>query len=357
MLRGTLLILMVLLLLSGCRPLADDGPELPTLAPAAEQPTEIAVVAETTEPTATIWVPSPTWTNMPGDIPPTWTHTPVGPTALPTTYATATRRPTFTPWPTSLPTNTAVPIPATLAPTVTTGPTATLPPTSVPTLPPTAIPSGTPLPTNTPVPQPTATLPPAAGNILPNPGFEGGWYHINGIPELQIPAEWRFVWEEGDNPLDPDPWNKWVRPEVRVLTTDFLPAHEHPIFIWDGTQTVKIFKGTGAISFRLETDMLLAPGRYRLTINVFPDLVVGYEPNGDKIWAPDPLSGEIRLIAGGQGTGWLLPIFGQRNTLTHEFVLTQQQSVTVGAAMRGRWAILNNGWFMDHWSLVRVGDA
>ncbi|MCA9987628.1 MAG: hypothetical protein KDE59_25135 [Anaerolineales bacterium] len=355
--RHYLWIVTVLIFLAGCRSDSQDATpaELPTLAAIAQGATETATATGT----ATSLSPSPTWTATAEELPPTWTLTATSPaTNTPLPYATSTRRPTFTPWPTQLPTNTALPPTATLPPaaTATTGPTSTVAvtegATSVATLPATA----TTLPTNTPPPA-TATSPaPSGGNLLPNPSFEGGWYHINNIPELQIPASWRFEWEEGNNPLDPDPWNAWVRPEVRVLTTDFLPPNEHPLFIWDGTQTVKIFKGTGSISFRLVTEVTLPPGRYRLTVNVFPDLVVGYTASGEKIWAPDPLSGEIRLMGGGSSTGWILPTFGQKNTFTYEFVLGQQQTVTVGAAMRGRWAILNNGWFMDDWSLFRIGN-
>jgi len=198
-------------------------------------------------------------------------------------------------------------------------------------------------------------LPPAAGgNLLPNPSFEEGWYHIDGIPELQVPNQWQLDWESGPNPLDFDP-APWVRPESRVLTPDFLPVDEHELFIWDGAQTVKIFKGTGAVSFRLTSSVQLQPGSYLLEIPVFPDLVDEYV-GGEKVWAPDPLSGEVRLVVGDRPTDWALPTFGQKNTFTYAFRVETPQDLRVGAAMRGRWAIENNGWFMDDWSLVRIGD-
>lgn len=190
-------------------------------------------------------------------------------------------------------------------------------------------------------------------NILPNASFEGGWYHPNGIPELQIPNEWQFNWLEGDNPLDPDPWNDFVRPEVRVLPSHFLPPAEHDLFIWDGNQTIKVFKGHGAISFELSTKLQLAPGTYTFRIHVFPDLVVGYDNDGQKIWAPDYRSGEVQLYANGSSSGWLYPTFGAKNRIEHTFTITTPQTVRVGAKMRGRWAIRNNGWFMDDWSLFR----
>ncbi|WP_420641175.1 hypothetical protein [Candidatus Leptofilum sp.] len=189
-------------------------------------------------------------------------------------------------------------------------------------------------------------------NLLPNGSFEQGWYHIDNVPELQIPEGWQFAYAEGENELDPDPWNVWVRPEMRVLSSAFLPPEEHDLFIWDGDQTVKVFKGFGAVQFELTTEMFLQPGTYILVIHVFPDLVVGYD-NGQKIWAPDPLSGEVKLIAGNGTTGWLLPQFGQKNRVQTTFTITSPQTVEIGAAMRGRWAIENNGWFLDDWGLYK----
>ncbi len=191
-------------------------------------------------------------------------------------------------------------------------------------------------------------------NILPNPSFEAGWYHPNNISELQIPNQWQFSWlEENDPPLDPAPENVWRRPEVRVLSAPFLPPEERPLFIWDGNQTVKVFKGYGAVNFAFSTTLMLNPGTYIFEVYVFPDLVVGYN-NGVKVYAPDPLSGEVQLSANGGSTGWILPTFGEKNQMTYQFNVTQPQLVTVQAAMRGRWAIQNNGWFMDDWALYMV---
>lgn len=229
--------------------------------------------------------------------------------------------------------------------------------TPVPTQPP-APTVPTPVPTATPAPNPTTPPPapaPSGVNLLPNPSFEEGWYNQNGIPELQLPVRWTFEWDAGTNPFNSDPWNDFVRPETRVLSTAFLPSSEHPLYIYDGIYTVKIFKGSGAISFRLLTDVTLSPGTYVFKVNVFPDLVHAYE-NGQKVWAPDPYSGELRFIVGSGGSNWILPTFGQKNTLTHTFTVNTAQTIRVGVAMRGRYALVNNGWFMDDWSLVKVGN-
>lgn len=207
--------------------------------------------------------------------------------------------------------------------------------------------------TPTPTPRPIITPVPGAPNLLPNPSFEDGWSHPGGIAEIQVPLQWRLAWDEGENPLDPQPWNVFVRPESRLLSRDFLPKDEHDLFLWDGQWTVKIFKGSGALSYRLSTDVHLAPGTYLLNINIFPDLVVGYT-DGEKIWAPDPLSGEVRFVVNGQASNWILPTFGQKNTLQTVIKVTHEQDLEVTVAIRGRWAIENNGWFMDDWSLTRM---
>ena len=248
--------------------------------------------------------------------------------ASPTTASlpSATAVPTDTPWPTSTPTATE---------------TATSTPSPTPTI------DGTPTPVG-----PTPVV--GGANLLPNPSFEEGWYHVNGLPELQVPDRWRLAWDEGGNSLDPDPWNRYVRPESRVLNRDFLPESEHDLFIWDGAQTVKIFKKEGALSFRLLTDVFLEPGTYLFKINVFPDMIDRYTETGSKVWAPDPLSGEFRFIVNLPAGDWIFPPFGQKSVYQHAFEITATQKVHIGVAFRGRWAIENNGWFLDNWSLEQL---
>ena len=307
-----------------------------TAAPPSQPEQEIAeIVLPTIAVAAATLTPQPTNTAAP-TLPPTWTpEINVIETATPLGEFVFTPQPSNTPWPTFTATSTE---------------------TSVPTETPT--PSETP--TTTAVPQEVATSTPTLqaasnnGNWLPNGSFEEGWYHPNGDPELQIPEQWRFEFDEGANSLDPDSWNAWVRPEVRVLSADFLPPHEHELFIWDGDQTVKIFKGSGSISVRLLNTVILPPGTYKFNVQLYPDLVSGYDESGGKIWADDELSGEVRLIVGDYQSGWELPSFGRKNNFSHTFTISEGQSLTVGVAIRGRWALANNGWFMDDWSITAV---
>ena len=216
----------------------------------------------------------------------------------------------------------------------------------------------------TPPPPPPAASPPAppapppvtGANLLPNPSFEQGHYNHHGIPELQVPNGWLLHHDEGPNALQPGSGGNFFRPESRVLSSAFLPPHERPLFIWDGDHTVKIFKGGAPTSFSLFTDVYLQPGSYRLTINLFPDLVLTWNADGSKVWATDGLSGEVRFIVNEGGSGWFMPQIGQRNSLTHTFTVAAAQTVRVGASFRNRFVLTNNGWFLDAWSLQRIAN-
>ena len=333
-----------------------------------EEPRELAPLPL---PTQQLVAPTLTATNIPVQLPATYTPNAnqIAQNATLPPLDTRAPQPTGTRWdtrtPIPLPTNTPRPanVPNAQPPAPNTQsppePTTTTRwnPTNTPWSPP-ASPTVRWNPTNTPWSPPPASptsrpSSPASGtNLLPNGSFENGHYNLNGIPELQLPNQWLFEWEEGNNPLDPDPWNSWLRPETRVLSRDFLPANEHATFIWDGNHTVKIFKEHGAINFKLQTTLFLQPGRYQLQISLFPDLVVGYTDSGQKIWAPDPLSGEVRLLANATPSAWHLPAFGRKNSYLHDFTVSQPQNVTIGAHIRGRWGLANNGWFLDDWRLI-----
>lgn len=298
-------------------------------------PTAVAEVTqvEPTQPPAT-WTPIPavvavTMTTEPTEPPPATPTPPASATPLPATATpeespTPEASPTDTPEPTAQPTNT--PPPATAGPT---RPPATAAPPAAPTLPPNPTPGE---------------------NVLPNPSFEEGHYNQNGIAELQLPNGWRLDYQEGATGFGGQAWDVYVRPETRVLSMAFLPAAEHPLYIFDGSHTVKIFKGAGAVSTRLMTDVELQPGTYVLEANFFSDVFESYS-DGRKNPPGDPNAGEAMLFAGSGGTGWIGNSYLNRNTLTHTFTVNSAQTMTVGVGFRGRYAIANNGWFVDNLSL------
>jgi hypothetical protein len=296
-------------------------------------------------------------------VPPTWTVTASEAAATNTSVPTEPAPATSTPQPT------ITPVPPTETPfaTLTPPPTDTSVPATVTSIPPTE--TAVPVPptetaasepaTDTPVPPPPATAttspqPIVGVNLLPNPSFEEGHYNSGGLNELQVPNGWIFEWDGGTNPFVSAPDDYYVRPETRVLPSYQIPENEQSLFIFDGQYTMKIFKGYWAINVQLVSDVYLEPGTYALEIKLFPDLVVGYDDNNRKIWAPDPVSGEVRFIVTGAGTDWFLPAFGQRNTFTHIFTINSAQTIRVGAGLRNRYGLMNNGWFIDDWALRRI---
>lgn len=244
------------------------------------------------------------------------------------------------------------------------------PATNTPEASPTPEETPTEMPTDTPRPSPTrppataaATRPPATAapptlspnptlgnNLLPNPSFEEGHYLQNNVAELQLPNGWRADYQEGPTGFGGQAWDVFVRPETRVLSTASLPPQEHGLYIFDGSQTVKIFKGAGAVSARLMTDIDLQPGTYVFEANFFSDVFDGFS-NGQKFPPVDPFSGEAMIFAGNTGTGWVANNYLTRNTLKHTFTIDTAQRMTVGVGFRGRYAIQNNGWFVDNLSL------
>ncbi len=220
-------------------------------------------------------------------------------------------------------------------------------------------PAPQPPPDSTPAPPPSETPPseappppPSSSNLLPNPSFEGGYYHQNGIPELQVPNSWQFEFDQGAGA--PGTGIPFVRPESRVIPDYLMPAHERPIFFFDGIWTVKVFKGDVPISFRLFTDVHLEPGTYQFSASYFPDLVVSY--SGGKTYSSQPSAGEVAFILTGGGSGWAAVTPGTRNNMVQNFTISTPGTVRIGVAFRTRYAMPNNGFFIDNWSLNRIGE-
>jgi len=214
----------------------------------------------------------------------------------------------------------------------------------------------------TPPPSGSATV---GGNLLRNANFDEGHYRWHGVPEIVIPNEWDF-WhavhttprlERQDQNFDP--------PECVVWQIAGAPAEERSLFFLSGDYCLKIFKGWGVIWWRLfQTVNGLTPGqRYRFTAPIYPDLVMAYEEGKGKVFADDPLAGEVRLSAKSGGkeveTGWLdgakFP-FGKYTHFTLDFV-AQNASAEVSLECRGRWGLINNGWFCDSMKLEAIGAA
>jgi LysM repeat protein len=201
--------------------------------------------------------------------------------------------------------------------------------------------------------QPTQPVAATGANLFPNPSFEEGWYFFQGVSEWQLPNQWLFAVDEGANNLTPGSGGAFLRPEVRVLARTDIPPAEQNLFLFDGTHTIKAFKGDAPTNFSIFTDVALQPGSYRFIANFFPDAVTGYV-GSEKVWNGDPLAAEYRVIHNGGGTGWQSAPAGQKNTAVYEFTVTAPETVRLGIGFRNRFAQSNNGWFIDDWSLQAI---
>ncbi len=110
------------------------------------------------------------------------------------------------------------------------------------------------------------------------------------------------------------------------------------------------------MGFRLYADLPLQPGTYGFRAGYFPDLVAGYDAGGQKVWAGEAAAGEIAFILTGGGSGWSTVTPGARSVLEQTFTIASPGTVRVGVAFRTRYPIANNGFFIDDWSLQRIGD-
>jgi hypothetical protein len=259
---------------------------------------------------------------------------------------TDTTVPTDTPVPADTPIPTDTPAPTdTQAPINTPLPVDPLPATNTPTLP-----------TPEPPPPPTATSgPPAESpNLLPNPSFENGYTNLYNAPELQVPVGWQMEIDEGGI-LAPETGLLFIRPESRIAPRWGLPPAEQSLFLWNGDWTLKVFKGGAPVSFRMFTDVYLEPGTYRFVANSFPDIVQNYNPDGSKVWAPQELAAEDHFIRSGVPTVWTPMTIGVKNTMIETFNVTTAGVVRLGVGWRTRYIQDNSGFFIDDWSLQKIG--
>ena len=183
---------------------------------------------------------------------------------------------------------------------------------------------------------------PTGANLLPNPSFEEGHFNQDGVSELQMPTGWRINFIDNGT---------FFKPETGVINAGRLPAEEVALFVWDGEHTLKLFKGGLPMSAEIYTDLNLQPGSYRLTVNVFPDIVVSY--SGGKQFATDPAAGTVTLL-GASPSDTLTVNYGQQNTLTHDFTVSSAGTIRVGASFEAIYNYANNGWFMDAFTLQKL---
>lgn len=205
-----------------------------------------------------------------------------------------------------------------------------------------------------PGPPPIEDGPHPGVNVLGNAGFDQGHYKWHNVNEITIPVMWDF-WYQADKAMRLESQDQsFDPPECVVWNKRDAPPEEQDLFFLSGDFCLKVFKGWGAIWWRLFQTVvgLRMGGKYVFKAPVFPDLVMKYE-GSEKMWADDPMAGEIRLyVEGGAvpvSTDWMngnhFP-FGAYTVHQLPFVAASE-SVTVVLEGRGRWGLVNNGWMVD----------
>ena len=81
------------------------------------------------------------------------------------------------------------------------------------------------------------------------------------------------VWESEEQSYyaDDQPWNKFASPEMIIRWGDFLPAHEHDLFLNDIGQTYNWFQGGRPFHSRLARPTMLKKGQVELTFELYAD--------------------------------------------------------------------------------------
>jgi hypothetical protein len=219
---------------------------------------------------------------------------------------------------------------------------------------------------------PTLTPTPEVNLLNDNDSFESSTYgfvirstgdgsHAN---EIMVPVGWQFL--VNDNaPVDNNPSLLYLFPEMKPQEranlnecSDDDPTNDAICEIFHRDQVVKVFKGGAPIRFALFKTMPLPPGQYRFTIDFFADTVWGYGDGGEKEWAPEGFA-ELHLCVENavyQHLDWQPVPIGQVSSRFVEFLVPEGQ-VTLFAMFRNNFVTKNNGWFLDHFNLQRIGDV
>jgi len=206
--------------------------------------------------------------------------------------------------------------------------------------------------------------------------MQGGHYHWNNVVEIVIPDGLQF-WYQTDksirlkSPADTrfprrvDQEQAFDPPECVHWRKQDAPADEQDSLFLQGDEFLqKNFKGNAPTWWRMwATAHLLEVGkRYEFNAPVFLDLVDHYTAQGKKVFAPDPLSGEVMLEVRSNGrtiatTEWMDGEqigFGVFRIPLLSFVADSESADCV-LEFRGRWGLSNNGVFTANWRVLELG--
>ena len=205
-------------------------------------------------------------------------------------------------------------------------------------------------------------------NLLPNPSFE---LHTEAARftdgtfknEINIPAGWGLLVDDNvENGISGGSGSPFVFPEMLVVTRDNMNECignlDEPICsIFSGAYALKVFKGDAPIRFALFNQFFLEPGVYEFRVQFFADAVQFYDDQNQKVWAQSGAA-EIHLcVEGGEYAhkDWESVEIGINNYRDVTFIVPKERNVIIYAKFRNIQDIKNNGWFLDNWSLKKVG--
>lgn len=199
-------------------------------------------------------------------------------------------------------------------------------------------------------------------NLLKNGNFEGGWRDHPTIAEIQIPNGWRFGFfdDSTPNPIIGKDDAIFRQPEAVHLTRLQVPDWEEGIFGMQGEFIYKPFKGSGSIYFWLEQDVTLEPREYEFAVQVYPDVVMGYDSKG-KIFADDANAALIRFHPSDHWESFNPVALGTHETnrlqtIRHRFT-APGGIYTVHVEFMLPFPLPQNGIFADNWTLAAVGEV
>ncbi|MBK8904052.1 MAG: LysM peptidoglycan-binding domain-containing protein [Anaerolineaceae bacterium] len=209
-----------------------------------------------------------------------------------------------------------------------------------------------------------------SGNLFQNPGFEGGYFNQDAIPQIAVPNGWRMHWLDGV-PFDGTGGAVAYRPETVVWYIEDAPQSERSLFFRDGSYTLKLFKPWAPVFVALSQEVSgLEVGRnYRVSAPIFVDIVESYESGKQAPARKD--SGFVRFSVGPAGSGWLSagltysPLWTADNvngfylnniTYSWDFTATAE-SMIIFLEMGSRHPYVNSGFFMDGVGLYALGTT
>ena len=208
-------------------------------------------------------------------------------------------------------------------------------------------------------------------NLFQNPGFEGGYFNQDGIPQIAVPNGWRMHWLDGVAFEGTDGVVAY-RPETVVWDIQDAPPSERSLFFRDGSYTLKLFKPWAPLFVALSQEVSgLEVGRnYRISAPIYVDIVESYE-GGKQPPSARPDAGFVRFSVGPAGSGWRTagltysPTWGAANVggfylnsinYIWDFTATSE-SMIIFLEMGSKVPYVNSGFFMDGVALYALGST